>query len=186
MATLEGVLAVMKGNFFDPAKHQATVIPDQPGNYLFCLRVNSQLPSLPAIEIPQLTRFEGYQVIYTGISKKSLHGRDYKKHFAGNNAGRSTLRKSLGVLFGYKQIPRDKDPATGKTKFNDEDEAKLSLWMKTNLVMFYYPNLEPAELEGQLIQFLNPPLNLQSNYQSVNSIFRRQLSALRGSGKEED
>ena len=58
------------------------------------------------------------------LVKKSLKKRDYKQHFAGNNSGGSTLRKSLGSLMGLKKIPRDKNnPFNGKTKFSETDET---------------------------------------------------------------
>jgi hypothetical protein len=110
----------------------------------------------------------------------SLRSRDYRQHFKGNNAGRSTLRKSLGVLFGYKKIPRDIDPNTGKTKFSDADESKLSEWMLKNLIMFFLPNKDHDSLELGLIRHFNPPLNLKDNHGLVNGNYRRFLSSLRG------
>jgi hypothetical protein len=100
----------------------------------------------------------------------------------GNNAGRSTLRKSLGVLFGFEQIPRDKDPLTGKTKFSEADEATLTTWMHHNLIMFFLPTLDFADLENQFIKQFNPPLNLKNNDNDVNREYRQRLSQLR-SGK---
>ena len=44
-----------------------------------------------------------------GISTVSIRKRDYQQHFIGNNAGKSTLRKSLGSLMGFPKIPRDKN-----------------------------------------------------------------------------
>ncbi len=118
-------------------------------------------------------------MIYTGIASGSLRTRDYREHFKGNNAGRSTLRKSLGVLFGYKQIPRDKEPNTGKTKFGNLDEQKLSEWMCANLVMFFFTTLNFNTIEIKLINHFNPPLNLKDNNNIINSDFRQLLSSLR-------
>jgi hypothetical protein len=132
---------------------------------------------------PILTNFEGFQVIYTGIAGGSLRTRDFRQHFKGNNAGRSTLRKSLGVLFGYKQIPRDSDRNTGKTKFGNADEVKLSEWMSNNLIMFFFPTSDYDSIEIELINHFNPPLNLKDNSNIINADFRQLLSSLRAKKK---
>ena len=78
-------------------------LPDKPGNYFIVLRVNCQLPSIGITPIYHKWNYENvkYDIIYTGISNQSLRVRDYKQHFTGNNAGRSTLRKSLGSMMGF-------------------------------------------------------------------------------------
>jgi hypothetical protein len=166
-----------KVNRFDPKKDSETMIANSSGNYILCLKKNSKLPTV-SIK-PILTNFEGLQVIYTGIAGVSLRTRDFRQHFKGNNAGRSTLRKSLGVLFGYKQIPRDSDPTTGMTKFDNADEIKLSEWMCDNLVMFFLPTLDFNSIEIELINHFNPPLNLKDISNNINFEFRRLLSSLR-------
>lgn len=162
---------------FDPLKDDVNTVPALPGNYIFALRENSKLPD---IGIPvTYTKFRDYEVIYVGLASDSLKDRDIKKHFNGN-AGRSTLRKSLGCLFGYNLIPRDSHyNSNGKTKFNVTDESKLSDWMKTNLLLFYYPNKEFDNIESFLIQDLNSPLNLDKNHNVINSEFRKHLTKLR-------
>ena len=92
------ILRTFKTNRFDTLMDSESKIPNKAGNYILCLKSNSKLPKV-SIE-PVLTSFDGLQVIYTGIASRSLRSRDYRQHFKGNNAGRSTLRKSLGVLFG--------------------------------------------------------------------------------------
>lgn len=83
---------------FDPLKDDVNTVPALSGNYIFALRKNSKLPD---IGIPiTYTKFEDYEVIYVGLASNNLKDRDVKKHFNGN-AGSSTLRKSLGCLFGY-------------------------------------------------------------------------------------
>lgn len=170
---------IEKGNFtlFDPKKHSSNDIPDNPGNYIVCLNKGSKLPSI-GIEC-KTKRFQSLNVIYTGIAGKSLRKRDYRQHFTGNNAGSSTLRKSLGSLFGYPKIARDKDATNGKTKFKENDEIKLSEWMKTNLVLYYKSNLNPDKLEDELIKEYNPPLNLSKNKNIENLDYRKRLSELR-------
>lgn len=162
---------------FDPNRCTSDEIPDNPGNYIICLKKGSQLPDI-GVEYEMKT-YQGLNVIYTGIAGKSLRKRDYRQHFTGNNAGSSTVRKSLGFLFGYPKIARDKNPSNGKTKFKKSDEIKLSEWMKSNLVLFYKSNMSPDTLENELIEELNPPLNLSKNKSSINHKFRKKLSELR-------
>ncbi len=177
MQSINSLLTKFQRNRFEPLVDPAEKIPDSPGNYILCLRHGSRLPSI-GIE-PTYSKFEGLDVVYTGISRDSLRRRDYRKHFTGNNAGQSTLRKSLGVLFGCMQIPRDKAALSNRTKFRPEDEQRLTEWMLDNLVMFYlvHPNFE--QIEGKLIKHFNPPLNLRDNHSSVNLEFRKQLSLRR-------
>jgi hypothetical protein len=174
---LNFLLKSFKQNRFDPNMDNETMIPDQCGNYIICLKSNSKLPTVSII--PTLPNFNGLRVIYTGIAGGSLRTRDYRQHFIGNNAGRSTLRKSLGVLFGFKLIPRDNDPSNRKTKFEQTDERKLSDWMRQNLLMFFLPTTNYALTEIALINYFNPPLNLKDNHNSINEDFRKLLSNMR-------
>ncbi len=176
---LQSILNNFSKNCFDPKVDIQTKIDDSPGNYIICLKNNSFFDKL-AID-PEFTQFENLNVIYTGIAGTSLRKRDFKQHFTGNNAGSSTLRKSLGCLFGYKLVPRDKDPNTGKTKFNEIDEEKLTKWMLSNLVMYFLPTHNYYKIEFQLIAHFNPPLNLMGNNNSINTDFRKKLSRLRSS-----
>lgn len=164
-------------SLFDPLKDSIKSIPNLPGNYIVTLRKESCLPD---IEItPTFKKFRGLNVIYTGLAGASLRDRDTKKHFRGN-AGSSTLRKSIGCLFGYELIPRDKKYEDNKkTKFRKEDEGLLSEWMTRNLLLFYYLNSDLHSLEELLIQKYNPPLNLDKNFNQVNEEFRKKLSMLR-------
>ena len=177
MQSINSLLDRFRRNRFEPSVDPAEKIPASPGTYILCLRRDSQLPSI-GIK-PTYTTFEGLDVIYTGISKDSLRRRDYRKHFTGNNAGQSTLRKSVGVLFGYGQIPRDKTTLSNKTKFCPEDEQRLTEWMSDNLVMFYLVHPNFRQIEGKLINHFNSPLNLRNNHSSVNFEFRKQLSQRR-------
>jgi hypothetical protein len=164
---------------FTPNRDDVSNIPKLPGNYIICLIEGTALPrELIGIK-PVMIKFSGLDVIYTGVSN-NLRARDFNQHFDGNNAGRSTLRKSLGCLFDYPQIPRDKNqPDNGKTKFSEKNEELLSQWMHSNLVFFFYPNNSYDELETRLINYLNPPLNLSKNNNEENKAFRNLLSGLR-------
>lgn len=169
-------LEKFKSNCYNPLTDSDSKVDDYPGNYIICLKKKSQLPHSKIKPVMKI--FEGYEVLYTGIAGGSLRKRDLRQHFRGN-AGGSTLRKSLGVLFGYKLIPRDKDVNNGKTKFSTIDENKLSDWMRQNLLMYFYSNNNHDSIELELINHFNPPLNLKSNGSSVNAEFRTYLSSLR-------
>lgn len=171
--------------YFDPLSSDVSKLPSVSGNYFVVLRPSCQLPAISIKPIISQLEYNGekFDVIYTGISQ-NLKVRDYGQHFTGNNAGRSTLRKSLGCLMGFKQIPRDsKKPDNGKTKFSDIDESILSRWMAENLLLFYYQNDRYEEKELELIEWYNPPLNLQHNKNFINLEFRSMLSDLRSSKK---
>ena len=76
----------------------------------------------------------------------------------------STLRKTLGSLFGYQKIPRDKNyQINKKTKFGAEDENCLTAWMERNLLFAYLANDKSKELESFLIDSLLPPLNVEGS-----------------------
>lgn len=171
---------------FDPMRDKDLVLPDIPGNYLVVLRESSQLPQIQIVPELHSINYEDkhYQIIYTGISTKSIRKRDYKQHFTGNNAGKSTLRKSLGSLMGFSKIPRDKNnPDNGKTKFNESDEEILSQWMKENLLLFYNVEFTTKEqiedFEEKLINEYNPPLNILGNNNLINKEYRALLKNLR-------
>ncbi|MBQ0080766.1 MAG: hypothetical protein KBS95_04385 [Alistipes sp.] len=160
-----------------PSVNSASSVPDACGNYIIVLKDSAKLPDIGVK--PVFKKFNGNDVIYTGIAGTSLRSRDVRTHFCGN-AGRSTLRKSLGCLFGYEFVPRDaKDPNNGKVKFCDEDEEKLSAWMKKNLILYYNVNKEFEKHELELIEQYNPPLNLKDNNSDINAKYREQLSKLR-------
>lgn len=166
---------------FDPQKDSETMLPDVPGNFILLLRKDSAIPEI--IGTPTFTMItvnnEEYRVLYTGISSDSLRSRDFKNHFHGN-AGRSTLRKSIGSLMGFKKIPRDaNNPWNGKTKFNENDEMRLTNWMTKNLLLMYLPTTDYETLEIRLIAALNPPLNIKDNHNATNETFRKRLKTLR-------
>ncbi len=164
---------------FDPCSARPQDIPTGAGNYIVLLREGC---SLPDTGFPvQMARFQGKDVIYTGVAGPSsgLRRRITWAHL-GNNAGRSTLRLSIGVLLGFTPIPRDaKKPWNGHVRFCAEDEASLTEWMKENLLFYFFPNDNYEALENELIATLNPPLNLSKSANPVNSEIRALLSELR-------
>ena len=163
---------------FNPLTDAGKSIPAVPGNYLVTIRDIKALPTLGYKLVTQ--PFRGQELIYTGITEGSLYRRIWKNHI-GSHAGSSTLRLTLGCLFGYTLIPRDKkNPNNGHVRFNTDDERDLRRWMKENLIFHYMPNGVPKALETELIARFNPPLNLLENDNPMNRDFLTTISALRG------
>lgn len=178
-------MTVKNFRLFNPQVDTEKDLPDKPGNYFIILREGCQLPSIKITPIMKKWDLNGaqYDIVYTGVSTVSLRKRDYAQHFTGNNAGRSTLRKSLGSMMGFRKIPRDKNnPGNGKTKFCESDEEKLSQWMRENLLVLYAPCGSVEKIENDEIMYIksyNPPLNIQNNANEENEEFRKELKRLR-------
>lgn len=178
MDKFEYCILEFKINIFDPSKDKAELIPDEKGVYLISVKNISQLPE--QMRDVFFNRFNERQVLYVGLSGgRGLRKRDYRNHFNGT-ARNSTLRKSLGVLFGYEKVHRRNEAKSTKYRFDNDSEQELSRWMKANLMMHYCTGLENVELiETMLIGAFNPPLNLAKNKNETNKKFRQYLSKLR-------
>lgn len=164
---------------FNPVTGSPKEIPNGAGNYFVVLKEGHSLPDvgLPVV----MAKFHGQDIVYTGVAGASsgLRRRITWAHF-GNNAGRSTLRLTLGVLMGFKPIPRDvSNPYNGHTRFRPEEEEHLTGWMKENLLLYFFPNDGYEALENELIATLNPPLNLSKNFNPINCEIRAHVSELR-------
>lgn len=178
MDKIECCISEFKINIFDPSKDKAELIPDEKGVYLISVKNISQLPE--QMRDVFFNRFNEREVLYVGLSGgRGLRKRDYRNHFNGT-ARNSTLRKSLGVLFGYEKVHSRNEAKSTKYRFDNDSEQELSQWMKVNLVMHYCTGLENVELiESMLIEAFNPPLNLAKNNNETNKKFRQYLSKLR-------
>lgn len=166
---------------FDPLKSDIKSIPNLPGNYIVVLKDGIELPDFGQSII--YNKFDDLKVIYTGISN-NLRTRDVTNHFYGTS-DRSTLRKSIGCLFNFPLIVvrevKQGNNIKKITGFSQTHEDKLSKWMKENLILYYVVNKEIGSLENKLISELNPPLNLDKNYNIINREFRKDLRSKRKS-----
>lgn len=178
--------AIESYKMYDPTRSDSELPPKQQGNYIFLLRPDVMLPEDIIKSQPTFSTlsYDGtyYRVLYTGVTSNTLYERVFKTHLFGNNAGKSTLRKSLGCLWGYPFIFRDKNPKpdkTPKTKFSEEYEKAITQWMKKNLLVLVAPNSNFYEDEIKLIEDYNPPLNLDKNNNVVNKSYRMQIKKLR-------
>lgn len=162
---------------FDPLLDDPIDLPDQAGVYMIVAKSKRNLETIMInAAFPEI---DGLPIIYVGISEKQgIKKRDYKNHFSGT-ARKSTVRKSLGSLFKW-QANRIYDNG-GKYRFKPECEEVLSKWMQENLVIYYWLNLNTdlSNLETDLINELDPPLNIKKNKSHLNRDFRDRLRELR-------
>lgn len=173
MDNYEYCISEFKVNSFDPYKDTANLIPDKKGVYLISIKNISQLPE--QMRDVLFNKFNEHEVLYVGLSgSRGLRKRDYSNHFNGT-ARNSTLRKSLGVLFGYEKVHSRNEAKSTKYRFASNSEQELSRWMKANLMIHYCTGIENVEL----IETFNPPLNLANNKNETNKKFRQYLSKLR-------
>lgn len=99
-------------------------------------------------------------------SKTTLESRLRQNHL-GSNSGSSTLRRSLGSILAQ------------SLRAEAIDEAALTDWMNTHLQVITVAVADPrliGSLEQQVLDALNPPLNLQG---VPESLIRNKLSNLR-------
>ncbi len=159
--------------------------PAQSGIYAFYLSDRSNL-------------FEfgnGGQIIYVGISKDSLHDRDFNQHFKTGKTGSSTLRRSIGAILkthlNLIAIPRS--DSNDKKRFDNYKfnyEQLLTDWMIANLQIGYWvPNRilnysELREIERIVTLDLKPTLDLDIRTRRFNN-FADKLVALRNICKTE-
>lgn len=170
------ILSSISYQSFNPMNDDPNILSNASGIYIIVGRKTDTFNDI--LENAKLSLFHGLTVLYIGISgKQGLKKRDYKNHFEGN-ARQSTLRKSLGALFNWQnKRVYYKD---GKYKFLNNYEEELTKWMKENLIIFYWELEENiSDVETELINELNPPLNIAKNRSIVNADFRANLSRLR-------
>ena len=179
---LESILKDYK--IFNPQKDDKKVLPKNSGNYVILLKKETPFPIQKGKDLPIMRDVEfndeAYWLIYTGVGSE-LQKR-IGNHFFQDNAGRSTLRLSLGSLMGYIKIYRDKkksDKKKSNKKFKKKDELTLTEWMKKNLLVLYKINPDYEQDETVMISILNPPLNIEKNENEENAEFRSELKHLR-------
>ncbi|MBU3108080.1 GIY-YIG nuclease family protein [Clostridium gasigenes] len=178
---LKNLLNQLLGNNFIPGVDLATKLLDSAGAYLICAKSVDVLPIImKGLEYKFINELP---VIYVGIAGrptskiKSLRKRDFKNHFNGT-ARKSTLRKSIGVLFDFEKEFENPEKKL-KYKFINSHEEQLTQWMKDNLVMHFVAIDNPMDFEIYMIGAYEPPLNLKDNKSEINKVFRKELSRLR-------
>lgn len=146
--------------------------PGRPGVYAAYLRVKTALgPLNPGMNV----------VLYLGTSE-DLARRGIQQHLHPDRTGSSTLRRTLGAVLKrelrLKAVPRGKGNNQRDFQnysFAPPGGARLTAWMKAKLEFGFCAGSDVARLEEQLIQRLEPVLNLQG-WENPHRPF---LSALR-------
>lgn len=157
-------------------------IPDRadPGVYAIFAKDRDCLPS---ILIPQS------ELVYIGQSGDL----EKRNHFKAQHSGFHSPRRSFGSILKdqlrLKAIPR----GTGKSKtnyrnyrFSDEEEKRLTQWMRSNLEYAIYPYSGDIDvLEADLIRKNEPPINLtnwpnpqKGHIQALRSICAEEAKVL--------
>ncbi|MBN9113592.1 MAG: hypothetical protein J0I34_33040 [Pseudonocardia sp.] len=97
------------------------------------------------------------RLLYVGLTKTKLRSRLALNHL--RRSGSSTLRRTLvGLLLdehGYRTRWTDRVVLVA------EDEARLTEWMRTNLLVSWCEHPTPGDVESDLIRALCPPLNIK-------------------------
>jgi len=109
----------------------------------------------------------GPEPVYLGISE-DLAQRGPDNHFRSGQTGFSTLRRSIGALLldQLRLVPCPRATGWATTnfrnyRFDHQGERRLSEWMETNLLVAARPIRDPERVEGRLVNFTHPPLNLK-------------------------
>lgn len=142
-------------------------VPTKDGIYAWWFR---RLP--PLVAPSHCCRHQDLTLLYAGISpdrpkngrlpsRQNLLNR-IKYHYTGNAEG-STLRKTLGCLLAAELGIELRRVGSGKRMTFVEGERALSAWMAGNAYVSWVVRQQPWELEDQVIEELDLPLNLMGN-----------------------
>jgi len=150
-----------------------TPLPDQQGIYAFFINNADDLGKFGS---------KG-QIIYVGLSEKSLNSRETKTHMMSGQTGWSSLRRSLGAILKFQlnltALKRDKNSAklhADKYRFDGDGETRLTEWMIKNLKMGYWTTENPLtlvklrEMEEETIIKLRPTLDLDKRTRKFNPL----------------
>ena len=178
MSVIEELLSAYDVYAFEPTLNDSTDLPNHSGFYMIGVKSKEALGDW--FNGTTIHEFKNFPIIYIGVSGSQGLRKRFRNHLDGS-ARNSTLRKSLGSLFGW-QADRVFDEG-GKYKFCKNHEKELSSWMRSNLFIFYFTihGNEVSKLETTLINKIDPPLNIFNNNSLVNKEFRTRLSCLRNS-----
>ncbi|MGY1823282.1 GIY-YIG nuclease family protein [Geodermatophilus sp. SYSU D00079] len=165
----------------DEVLSRPSPIPAVPGVYGWWF---NRLPS--PMDVSACHQVDGFTLLYTGISPKEppRNARPASKgqlrqrivtHYACNAEG-STLRKTLGCLLAEELGLQLRRVGSGSRRTFVNGEQQLSQWMAEHAYVSFVPHERPWELEEQLIQRLDLPLNLDGNNHNA---FHPQLTMVR-------
>ena len=110
---------------------------------------------LPALAGPPHPEVADLRLLYVGIATR-LRSRLASNHL--RRSGSSTLRRTLAGLLLDEH--RFRTRWTDRVVLVDDDEARLTDWMSTNLRVSWCEHPTPRDVEGEIIRTLRPPLNV--------------------------
>ena len=130
------------------------------------------------------------ELLYVGIAPSSassgarLRSRVLSGHL-GENTGASTLRRSLAALLIESEGYRTR--VTSRPVLEPDDERRLSQWMHRRLSLTWAVHPEPWSVKIEVINLLQPPLNLAHNsqhplYETVSDARARWRASARPAG----
>ena len=150
---------------YDPLVDEPESIPEEAGSYIVVCREEGEGFGLMVGE-PQ--EFEGQDAIYVGSSDNLREVADLFK----GNAIQTPLRLVIGALHCLNPVKTKKG-----NRFSEEDERRLSKWMKENLLVYWQANPEPEKVTKLLLDELDPALNLDN--ESPNLVnFKKHLKLM--------
>jgi hypothetical protein len=107
--------------------------------------------------------------LYVGKSEDSLLSRDIATHFGDGRTGSSTLRRSFAALLAERLdlhgMPRNPNKPGYFSNYglSPKDDRNLTAWMRSRLEIAVWSKTAGvvlADVEGQVIEHWEPPLNL--------------------------
>ena len=129
-----------------------TLIPPRPGLYAWW----GPPAILPELIGPAHPTKSGLRLLYVGLTTK-LRSRQTSNHL--RRSGSSTLRRTLAGLLLDEQGYRTR--RTDRVVLVDEDEVRLTDWMRAHLRVSWCKHPAPREVEAEVIRTLRPPLNVE-------------------------
>lgn len=154
------------------------LVPAHPGVYGWYFK-----PLPYPIDTTRCATYGDLALLYVGIAPKAppRNGRPASRrtlrsriryHYRGNAAG-STLRLMLGCLLAERLGIQLRRVGSGNRLTFADGEQGLSTWMADNAFVTWVETDSPWLVEGQLIDLLRVPLNLDQNWQHP---FHEQLA----------
>jgi hypothetical protein len=126
-------------------------LPRAKGLYAWWV-ASGALPDLPGLPHPV---HGSVRTLYVGLAA-NLRARITRNHM--RRSGSSTLRRTLAGLLLAEQGLRTR--WTDRVVLVDDDELRLTDWMREHLLLSYCENDDPRLVEAEAIRRLRPPLNI--------------------------
>lgn len=169
-----------------PFDESSESVPAAPG--LYAVHGDSDVWRLLGLGAPPDDR-----PLYVGKAEHNLAGRDVRTHFGTGKTGSSTLRRSLAGLLrgelGLNGMPRNPGKPGHFSNYGLEPagDAALTEWMREHLRLATWaspPTVDLGELETEILQRLEPPLNIDKVQTAWRPLVRAGRAALAAEARE--